>query len=119
MKTDEVKELKASGYDPYTLAQADPRLSRIMDFIYSGELTPLDPQQFQPLVNLLVNQGDEYCLVKDLPDYIRAMHDVELAYRKPQLWNQMSVANISGMGPFSSDEVVKNYARKVWHLKGI
>jgi starch phosphorylase len=119
MKTDEVKELKASGYDPYTLAQADPRLSRIMDFIYSGELTPLDPQQFQTLVNLLVNQGDEYCLVKDLPDYIRAMHDVELAYRKPQLWNQMSVANISGMGPFSSDEVVKNYARKVWHLKGI
>jgi len=119
MKTDEVKELKASGYDPYTLAQADPRLSRIMDFIYSGELTPLDPQQFQTLVNLLVNQGDEYCLVKDLPDYIRAMHDVELAYRKPQHWNQMSVANISGMGPFSADEVVKNYARKVWNLKGI
>lgn len=119
MKADEVKKLKASGYAPQAMAQADPVLSRIMDFVYSGELTPLNHRQFQPLVELLINQGDEYCLVKDLPDYIRVMHDMELAYRKPQLWNQMSVANISGMGPFSSDEVVKNYARKVWHLKGI
>jgi starch phosphorylase len=119
MKAEEVKELKAAGYKPQALIQADPMLSRIMDFIRSGELSPQDPQQFQALVELLINNGDEYCLIKDLPDYIRVMQDLELAYRKPQHWNQMSVANISGMGPFSADEVVKNYARKVWNLKGI
>ncbi|MCB5262017.1 MAG: glycogen/starch/alpha-glucan phosphorylase [Candidatus Cloacimonetes bacterium] len=119
MKADEVKQLKAEGYHPYNLAQADPRLSRIMDFIYSGELTPVTPKLFQPLVNILVHSIDEYCLIKDLPDYIRVMKDVDLTYCKPLLWNQMSLANISGMGPFSADEAVKNYARKVWHLKGI
>ena len=119
MKADEVKELKAAGYQPYALAQADPRLSRIIDFISSGELNPMNPKQFEPLVNLLIQGGDEYCLLQDLPDYIRVMEAVEHTYRKPQLWNQMSVANICGMGPFSADEVVKNYARKVWNLKGI
>lgn len=116
MKADEVKELKATGYDPAALVQADPKLKRIIDFISSGELNPLQPKQFEPLIKLLIQYGDEYCLIQDLPDYIRAMTNMAHTYRQPSLWNQMSLANISGMGPFSADEAVKNYAKKVWHL---
>jgi starch phosphorylase len=116
MKADEVKKLKSSGYDPAALVQADPRIKRIMDFIASGELNPLQPKQFDPLLELLIQHGDNYCLIQDLPDYIRAMTDMAQTYRQPAFWNQMSLANISGMGPFSADEAVKNYAKKVWNL---
>ena len=119
MKADEVEKLKSEGYKPYDLAQGDPRLSRIMDFMSSGELSPLEPKKFQALVDHLIHSIDEYFLIKDLPDYIRVMKEMEEIYRQPQIWNQMSVANISGMGPFSADEAVKNYARKVWNLKEI
>ncbi|MDD3579064.1 MAG: glycogen/starch/alpha-glucan phosphorylase, partial [Candidatus Cloacimonetes bacterium] len=60
--------------------------------------------------------GDQYCLLADLEDYIRVMRDIERCYQDPLLWNQMSAANIAGMGPFSSDETIRNYASKIWGL---
>jgi len=51
-----------------------------------------------------------------LADYIRVMQDVEHSYRNPNLWNQMSAANIAGMGIFSADETIRNYAAKIWRL---
>jgi glycogen phosphorylase len=116
MKAHEVEKLKSGGYHPYQLAQADPRISRILAFMTSGELSPLSPLLFEPLVKLLLYDHDQYCLIKDLPDYIRVMNDVEHSYRAPMLWNQMSAANIAGMGVFSADETIKNYAKKIWRL---
>ncbi|HNQ43281.1 MAG TPA: glycogen/starch/alpha-glucan phosphorylase, partial [Candidatus Cloacimonadota bacterium] len=114
MKAHEVQLLKQSGYHPYDWQHRDARIARIIDFIDSGELNPLSPGLFQPIVQLLLFQGDQYCLLADLADYIRVMQDVDLAYAKPALWNHMSLMNIAGMGRFSSDETIKAYARDIW-----
>ncbi|MDI3503862.1 MAG: glycogen phosphorylase [Candidatus Cloacimonadota bacterium] len=117
LKANEVVQLKSTGYHPYQQVQANPDLARIMSFLGSGELSPLDPLHFEPLLKLLLYDGDQYCLIQDLPDYIRVMKDVERSYREPSLWNQMSAANIAGMGVFSADEAIKKYAKEVWNLK--
>ena len=116
MKAHEVQQLKESGYHPYDLQHRDLRIARIIEFIDSGELSPLNPSLFQPIVQLLLFQGDQYCLLADLADYIRVMQELDNAYGKPSIWNQMSLMNIAGMGRFSSDETIKAYAREIWSV---
>jgi starch phosphorylase len=114
MKANEVQQLKSGGYSPDNLMHLDNRISRIMDFMGSGKLSPLEPDLFMPLVHLLLNQGDNYCLLADMADYIRVMQDVSAIYAQPKIWNHMSLLNIAGMGRFSSDETIKAYARDIW-----
>jgi len=114
MNAAEVEELKASGYHPYNMVQENSDLKAIFDFIESDALNPLNPGLFRPLVDLLLHQGDQYCLIADLPDYLRARNEVVQAYQNREKWNRMSLHNIANMGRFSSDETIKGYAREIW-----
>ncbi|MDP3115007.1 MAG: glycogen/starch/alpha-glucan phosphorylase [Candidatus Cloacimonadaceae bacterium] len=117
MKDSEVQALKQSGYHPYGIMNANETIKRIFDFITADELSPLLPGLFQPLVNRLLYQGDDYCIIADLLDYIRVMENVDKAYLNRTLWNKMSLANIANMGRFSSDETIKRYATEIWGVK--
>jgi len=116
MTAAEVQALKQSGYHPYGLMHAQEPIRHIFEFIGSDELNPLSPGLFQPLINLLLYQGDEYCIVADLPDYIRVMEEVNATWQDKSAWNQMSLANIANMGGFSSDETIKRYAKEIWKV---
>jgi starch phosphorylase len=111
---EEVRKLKGSGYHPYGIAHESESIRRVFDFIQRDELTPHSPGLFQPLLNLLLYQGDEYCLVADFEDYVRVMAEVDEAYRDQANWNRMSLANIAHMGRFSSDETIRRYAKEIW-----
>ncbi|HQC31700.1 MAG TPA: glycogen/starch/alpha-glucan phosphorylase, partial [Candidatus Cloacimonas sp.] len=78
------------------------------------ELNPLNPGLFSPLTDLLLYQGDKYCLIADLPDFIRVNAEAVKGYKDKQQWNRMSLANIANMGKFSSDEAIKGYAKDIW-----
>jgi len=114
MNAAEVEELKAGGYHPYNMVQEISDLKAIFDFIESDVLSPLNPGLFRPLVDLLLHQGDQYCLIADLPDYLRARNEVVQAYQNREKWNRMSLHNIANMGGFSSDETIKGYAKEIW-----
>jgi starch phosphorylase len=114
MTAAEVMHLKESGYHPYEQTQNNPMIKEIMEFIDSDELNPLNPGLFTPLTSLLLHQGDNYCLIADLPDYLRVNNDVLEAYSNKIAWNKMSLANIANMGRFSSDETIKGYAKDIW-----
>jgi len=114
MTAAEVKELKQTGYHPYGMAHQDLRIKRILDFIGSGELDASHPGLFQPILNSLLYQGDEYCVIADLADYIRVMEAAEKCYPDRRLWNRKSAANIANMGAFSSDVTIKAYAKDIW-----
>lgn len=119
MTTEEVKTLKRNGYHPYGLVTDSEQLKRIMDFISSGALNPQDPALYQPILNTLLYQGDEYCLIADMPDYMRVMQEANDTYQNPKIWNRMAAANIANMGRFSSDETIKEYARQIWNVTGL
>ncbi|MDY0152229.1 MAG: glycogen/starch/alpha-glucan phosphorylase [Candidatus Cloacimonas sp.] len=112
----EVQHLKENEYHPFDLVQKNPDLKEIFDFIDSDELSPFDPGLFSPLTNQLLHWGDPYCLIADLPDYIRVNGDLALCYQDKQRWQKMSLMNIANMGKFSSDETIKGYAKEIWEV---
>jgi len=117
MQEHEVRALKRSGYHPYGMARADENIRRVLDAIAADEFCPMSPGLFQPILHSLLYQGDEYCVIADLADYIKVMQRVNDTYQDREGWNRMSLANIASMGRFSSDETIKRYAKEIWGVR--
>ncbi len=41
---------------------------------------------------------------------------MDALYLQPNLWAETALHNIAGMGPFSTDESIRNYAEKIWEI---
>ena len=44
---------------------------------------------------------------------------MDALYRKPDEWTRKAVRNIAGMGPFSSDRTIAEYAHEIWHTRPV
>ena len=42
---------------------------------------------------------------------------VDALYRTPDAWTRKALRNIAGMGPFSSDRTIAEYARDIWRVQ--
>lgn len=61
--------------------------------------------------------ADRYFVLKDLMPFYQAQKKVEELYLQPDKWTEYVVHNIAGMGPFSTDESIHNYAKLAWDLE--
>jgi len=74
-----------------------------------------DPRRLLvPLARSLVDGGDPYMLVADFQSYRECQERVAEAYRSLDRWDRMSITNVAGMGRFSSDRTIREYAREIW-----
>ena len=117
LKSDEVDQLKSSGYNPRDYYHADEELRGAVDMIASGFFSPERPDLFQPIVDALLNSGDRYFLMADFGSYIKAQEAVDRLYRHQEEWVRKSILNTARMGKFSSDRAVREYAERIWHVK--
>ena len=117
LKTHEVAATRDGGYDPQALAHANPALRAVLDAIASGTFSPDEPQRYQPLIDSL-RYSDHYRLLADFSSYLQAHARADALYRDPQAWAIKAIANVAGMGPFSSDRTIGEYARDIWHVDG-
>lgn len=117
LQTQEVEDLKRRGYNPREYYEKDPELKKAIDMIGSGYFSPGNPMLFQPLVQSLLDQGDRYLVLADYRSYIVAQAGVERLYHDSEEWTKRSILNTAGMGKFSSDRAVREYAEKIWHVK--
>ena len=69
--------------------------------------------RYRALVDGLLG-ADPYLLVADFTDYVAAQARVDALYRDPTAWNACVLRNIAGMGLFSTDRTVREYAERVW-----
>jgi len=113
LRTERVAELRALGYDPRAVAAANPQLRAVLDAIAGGVFSPGEPGRYRTLVDGLLN-ADPYLLLADFADYLRAQAEVDARYRDPAAWNAQALRNIAGMGFFSTDRTVREYAEHVW-----
>ncbi len=118
LTADEVKALKASGYDPRKYIDADEDLRDTLNLIHSGAFSPEDPGLFRPLVESLW-YSDEYLVLADFGAYARCQDAVDEAYRDQAEWTRRSILNVSRIGRFSSDRSIREYAEKIWKVRPV
>jgi len=119
MTTEEVNELRATGYNPRDYYNRLPELKQTLDMIAEGFFSPSNHDLFRPLVDSLLNQGDGYMLLADYASYIACQEEVSRVYRDRNEWARRAVLNIAGMGKFSSDRTIAEYARDIWGVNTI
>ncbi|KAI9476360.1 MAG: glycosyl transferase [Benjaminiella poitrasii] len=93
----------------------DASLQVVIDTIQSGEFG--DPSVFGPLINTLTYGGDYYLISADFKNYLQKHTEVDETYRDRAAWIKKSIMCTAGMGFFSSDRAIREYAEKIWKLK--
>jgi starch phosphorylase len=111
----EVAALRPS-YDPREYYGANDELRRVLDMIRDGFFSPGEPGLFRPVVDSLLDGGDPYFLLADYPSYAERQTKVAQDYRDPAAWTRKSILNVAGMGKFSSDRSIREYAEEIWDI---
>ena len=115
MKADEVAARRPT-YDPRAVCREHPEVGRAVEMIRQNVFSLLSPGLFEPIVQSLLEHGDYYMLLADLPAYIEAQDQVEALYRQPRVWDRRALLNVARAGRFSSDRTIAEYARDIWHV---
>ena len=118
LTVEEIAALKRTGYNPRAYYEADPELKAIIDLIASDFLEPAVPGLFQPIVDSLLTV-DRYFLLADYASYVACQEQVAEAYQDPERWARLSILNIAGMGRFSSDRAIRQYAEEIWRIEPV
>jgi len=116
MNAEQVDGLKRAGYRPDDYYRHDPGLQQAMDMIANGSFSPGNPGLFQPVMDSLMG-SDPYLLLADYASYVACQTEVDRLYRHPHEWTRRSILNTAGMGKFSSDRTIAEYAREIWGVK--
>ena len=117
LKTPEVQALRQSGYQPMRYYESLPALKSVLDAMAGGQFSPEEPGRYRALVDSLLWGGDHYLLLADYESYVATQLRVDELYRQPAQWCERAIANVAGMGVFSSDRTIGEYARQVWNIE--
>jgi starch phosphorylase len=110
---EEIGALRQAGYNPRAWIGADPELKQVIDTIAEGEIGRQVPGLFRPIVDVLVG-ADRYFHCADFASFLSGQARVAATYQRAEDWTRMAIRNVAGMGRFSSDRTVREYARDVW-----
>jgi starch phosphorylase len=104
------------SYHSLDYYQKDPVIHRVVDALVDGTIPNISAEGHE-IYDSLTYLNDEFFVLRDFEDYLRAQDKVDETYRDPQKWYQMSLINIANACWFSSDETVSRYAEDIWHVK--
>lgn len=111
MKTEEVNNLKRTGYNPESYYESNPVIKNCIDRMYHG----INGCNFNEVANSL-KDSDPYMVLADFDSYRKAQAYSSECYKDSKKWTQMSLNNIAGAGIFSADRAVTEYAKDIWGL---
>ncbi len=113
---EEVEAVRRKGYDPRSYYRNNAELKQALDMISSGFFCPDELARYQPIVDALLKQGDRYLLLADYASYVACQEKVGELYREPNEWTRRAIFNVAGMGKFSSDRSIQEYAERIWRV---
>ena len=119
LNASEVGELRASGYRPRQIYEENEALRHALDQIRTGYFSNGDSHRFSDIFHTLVDWGDHYMVLADFAAFARAQEAVDARFRNPRAWTASAIENVAGMGQFSSDRTIAEYARDIWRVKPV
>jgi starch phosphorylase len=116
LTTEEVDAVHRQNYDPRSYYNSNAELKQAVDMIASGFFCPGDSSRYQGIVDTLLTHGDHFLLLADYASYVACQDKVDELYRDRDEWVKRSILNVAGMGKFSSDRTIREYAEQIWHV---
>ena len=116
LNVDEVKSLKARGYNPYDFYYANSELKAVLDWFDTDYFTPGRPGELSSIKRSLLEGGDPYLTLADFESYSEAHKLIDAWYRDPALWAKKAIINSATMGKFNSDRSIQDYVDRIWKL---
>jgi starch phosphorylase len=116
MSADEVAQTYAAGHNPWVYYDNNAELKQTLDMLRDGYFSPEDHDRFKPLFDSLTYRGDHYRLLADYASYVACQDQVGLLYCDPVAWTRKTILNVAGMGQFSSDRTIAQYAKTIWNV---
>ena len=118
LKVEEIEEMrKDESYSPWHYYANNHYLRRVMDALNSDLFCPNEPGLFRWIFQRVVDQGDHYFHLADLPSYIDTQMKVGELYIQPDQWWEKAILNVARIGKFSSDRTIREYARDIWNIR--
>eukprot|EP00284_Hemiselmis_tepida_P013683 CAMPEP_0174937548 /NCGR_PEP_ID=MMETSP1355-20121228/60771_1 /TAXON_ID=464990 /ORGANISM="Hemiselmis tepida, Strain CCMP443" /LENGTH=842 /DNA_ID=CAMNT_0016184403 /DNA_START=3 /DNA_END=2531 /DNA_ORIENTATION=- len=93
----------------------DGRLSKVFSTIRSGKFG--NPVDFEPVLNSIENGADRYLLAHDFASYLECQDRVDKAFQDKKSWAKKCLNAVAGMGFFSTDRTIQEYADNIWGCK--
>ena len=115
-RADRVAELRGYGYQPQEFYDQNFDLRCAINRLEEGVFSPEEPRRYGEIVANLLGT-DHYQLLADYEEYVLCQERVDALYQKPSEWTQKAILNVAGMGIFSSDRTIGEYAQDIWGVK--
>ncbi len=110
------KYYEENNYHSARVCEEDPELKEITDQLINGFFKDYG-DEFWSIHDALIRYNDDYFVLKDFRDYLRAWQETVRAWQDPDRFSRMSLTNIAMAGHFSSDRTISQYAEEIWHVK--
>ena len=118
LKAHEVEESE-SWYDPRWHLDHQPMVRNAVEFLLGEEFAWKDPDVFDRLRVMLIEEGDRWRHLADLQGYIDAHQRAADLFAEPDKWWRSAVLNTARGGRFSSDRAIQEYADTIWRAKSV
>jgi starch phosphorylase len=120
LRTHEIHTLRAQGaYNPREYYTRYPALQRVLDALASNCFCRQEPDLFAWIYHALLDHGDRYFHLADLPSYIAMQAQVGTEFTNPARWAHKAILNVARVGIFSSDRTIRQYAKDIWQIASI
>ncbi len=115
LRADETESFyQHGGYSSENVMKSDKRIETIINQLVDNTFEK-SGKKFWGIYDALISQNDEYFVLKDFDDYIRAFNMLDKLHSDKQSWSRKSLINIAKSSYFSSDRTIKEYATDIWH----
>ena len=113
LHTDEIESWRHNGYDPASIANNDPEITRIMQRFSQGFV---DGKSYSDLVSGLLYGGDPYMLIADYRAYAECRDRLYTRISDESERARLALVNTAESGFFAADRAVREYAERIWNL---
>lgn len=111
----EVEMYRREGTDAREAVARSPMLREVLDAVRSGAFSPDEPDRYRHLIDSLIHD-DRFLVTADFDAYAATQQRVAARWVDGRAWWRSSILNIAGVGWFSSDRAIRQYAEDIWQV---
>lgn len=115
MTAEEVAARRAKTIDSSDLIAKSEILQEVLTAVENGNFSPDEPGRYRGLIEA-IRYHDYFMVSADFDAYYARQRDVATSWRKPSEWRRAAILNTAGMGFFSSDRSIREYAADLWNV---